>query len=169
VRNYLDQVGLWACLWGIILLTLIEVGRPVHYRWHYALGRGFCSSEVNGGWTAAPPQPSADTLMHWRNCLNVQTRGPCTFHFQRLCSEPSRPLPPSAKLLGSSPSSLTRQQSFCEFIWSQSKVWFSVSQPQKGDFCQQWRPIRLLWLESLSYWIYYFVSRNMCHENQNPL
>ena len=121
------------------------------------------------GLDCSPPHPSADTLMHWRNCLNVQTRGPCTFHFQRLCSEPSRPLPPSAKLLVSSPSSLTRQQSFCEFIWSQSKVWFSVSQPQKGDFCQQWRPIRLLWLESLSYWIYYFVSRNMCHENQNPL
>lgn len=24
----LDQVGPWACLWGVILVTLIDVGRP---------------------------------------------------------------------------------------------------------------------------------------------
>ena len=75
-----------------------------------------------------------------------------------------------AKLVGNSPSSLTKgERSLCEFVWSKSRVWFSVSQPQKGDFCQQWRPSHLFWLESQSYWIYYFVSRNTCHENQNPL
>lgn len=33
MREYLDQVGLCACLWGTTLIKLTEVGRFVHCGW----------------------------------------------------------------------------------------------------------------------------------------
>jgi hypothetical protein len=28
MRDYVDLIGLWACLWGIVLIVLIDYGRP---------------------------------------------------------------------------------------------------------------------------------------------
>lgn len=42
----LQDVGLWEGLWGIILFTLIEVGRPSHY----ALFLAGVLDLVNGKW-----------------------------------------------------------------------------------------------------------------------
>lgn len=32
------EMGLWACLWRIILIQLVEVGRPTHFDWHWFNG-----------------------------------------------------------------------------------------------------------------------------------
>lgn len=37
-RSVLDQVGLWTCMQGIVLMTVIDVGYPGHCGWHH-LGR----------------------------------------------------------------------------------------------------------------------------------
>lgn len=31
------KMGLWASLWGMILITVIDVAGPTHCRWHYYL------------------------------------------------------------------------------------------------------------------------------------
>lgn len=65
-----------------------------------------------------------------------------------------------AKLLGSSPSSLTRQQSFVNLFDHNPSLILSVT-ASEGDFCQQWRPIHLLWLEYAKL-LNLFLSQEVC-------
>lgn len=37
----LDLFGLCAFLLGVVLITLLEVGKPTHSGWHHSLGRRF--------------------------------------------------------------------------------------------------------------------------------
>lgn len=40
MSNCLDQVGLWACLWALVLFALVEVGKPANHMLHSSLGLG---------------------------------------------------------------------------------------------------------------------------------
>lgn len=37
IQNYLEEIGLSGCLYEIILIALIEVGRPTECRWYRSL------------------------------------------------------------------------------------------------------------------------------------
>lgn len=37
-KDCLDEVGLWACLWGDVLIALVDVGQLAHYGKHSSLG-----------------------------------------------------------------------------------------------------------------------------------
>lgn len=43
------EMCLWACLWGIILIILIEVKRLAHCEWHHSLAEilDYVNSELN--------------------------------------------------------------------------------------------------------------------------
>lgn len=50
MSNCLDRVGLWACLWALVLFALVEVGKPANHMLHSSLGLGlvlFKSREEN--------------------------------------------------------------------------------------------------------------------------
>lgn len=43
-RRVTREAGLWACLWGLLLTALIEVGRPAH--WGGGRGGTFSRAEI---------------------------------------------------------------------------------------------------------------------------
>lgn len=49
MRDCADQVGLWVCLQGLVLITSAEGGRPAHCGWRHSLG--WCKSASQRAWT----------------------------------------------------------------------------------------------------------------------
>lgn len=41
MRQCADGIGLWDCLWGTVLIILVEVGRPAHRGVTSFPGQGF--------------------------------------------------------------------------------------------------------------------------------